>query len=43
MPGDDYKVVVRADKTPVGVKPSDLFVYTPDGKTKNIVYSKALQ
>lgn len=24
-------------------KPSDLFVYTPDGKTKNIVYSKALQ
>jgi ATP-dependent DNA helicase PIF1 len=24
------------------VKPSDLFVYTPEGKTKNIVYSKAL-
>jgi ATP-dependent DNA helicase PIF1 len=24
-------------------KPSDLFVYTPEGKTKNIVYSKALQ
>jgi hypothetical protein len=24
-------------------KPSDLFVYTPEEKTKNIVYSKALQ
>jgi ATP-dependent DNA helicase PIF1 len=24
-------------------KPSDLFVYTPERKTKNIVYSKALQ
>jgi hypothetical protein len=24
-------------------KPSDLFVYTPEGKTKNIAYSKALQ
>jgi ATP-dependent DNA helicase PIF1 len=24
-------------------KPSDLFVYTPEGKTKNIVYKKALQ
>jgi ATP-dependent DNA helicase PIF1 len=24
-------------------KPSDLFVYTPEGKTKNIIYSKALQ
>jgi ATP-dependent DNA helicase PIF1 len=24
-------------------KPSDLFVYTPEGKTKNIVYSKAHQ
>lgn len=24
-------------------KPSDLFVYAPDGKTKNIVYEKALQ
>jgi hypothetical protein len=24
-------------------KPSDLFVYTPEGKTKNIVYPKALQ
>jgi ATP-dependent DNA helicase PIF1 len=24
-------------------KPSDLFVYTPERKTKNIVYSKAFQ
>ena len=24
-------------------KPSDLFVYTPDEKTKNIVYPKALE
>jgi hypothetical protein len=24
-------------------KPTDLFVYTPDEKTKNIVYSKVLQ
>jgi ATP-dependent DNA helicase PIF1 len=24
-------------------KPSDLFVYTPEGKTKNIIYPKALQ
>ena len=24
-------------------KPSDLFVYTPDKKTKNIVYPKALE
>jgi ATP-dependent DNA helicase PIF1 len=24
-------------------KPSDLFEYTPEGNTKNIVYSKALQ
>jgi hypothetical protein len=24
-------------------KPSDLFVYTPEEKTKNIIYSKALQ
>jgi ATP-dependent DNA helicase PIF1 len=24
-------------------KPSDLFVYTPEGKTKNIGHSKALQ
>jgi hypothetical protein len=24
-------------------KPSDLFVYTPEENTKNIVYSKALQ
>jgi hypothetical protein len=24
-------------------KPSNLFVYIPEGKTKNIVYSKALQ
>jgi ATP-dependent DNA helicase PIF1 len=24
-------------------KPSDLFVYTPERKTKNIIYSKALQ
>jgi len=24
-------------------KPSDLFIYAPEGKTKNIVYAKALE
>jgi hypothetical protein len=28
--------------SPVG-KPSDLFVYTPEGKTKNIVYIQYFQ